>query len=103
MKNAVFMEGVLIPSKIIKSETAAVHLLAIDPFSSFRKKSNLAVKCKSNRPHNPCPIITNIVHCWSALAGVLAGRVTYDEPLQHTAKLRAAKGRSKQEVSSSED
>jgi len=34
--------------------------------------------------------------------GVLAGRATYDEPLQHTAKLRAAKRSEKQEVSSSE-
>jgi len=36
------------------------------------------------------------------LAGVLAGRVTYDEPLQPTAQLRAAKGSEKQDVSSSE-
>jgi hypothetical protein len=37
-----------------------------------------------------------------AEAGVLARRGTYDEQLQPTAKLRAAKGSEKQDVSSSE-
>ena len=35
-------------------------------------------------------------------AGVLAGGATYGEPLQLTAKPRAAKGSEKQDVSSSE-
>jgi len=37
-----------------------------------------------------------------SLSRVLAERVTYDEPLQLTAQLRATKGSEKQDVSSSE-
>jgi hypothetical protein len=37
------------------------------------------------------------------LSRSISRRATYDEPLQQTAKLRAAKRSEKQEVSSSED
>jgi hypothetical protein len=51
-------------------------------------------------PEKPAMMNKNIA---GGLSRSISRRATYDKPLQHTAKLRAAKRNEKQEVSSSED